>query len=659
MFCPYLSLTVLLFCSTLTFTQDVYQDLEWGEISPVDLHMTVYSKDSTAQAVVLGDQGYVVVGYDQSGRYEYVLRRHRRVKILHEAAVDDYGDVQIYFYHKDRLDNLRNINAQTIAPDGTVASIKKDDVYFEQLNEYWSRATFSFPNVAVGSVLEYRYVHESKRLLVPDEWTFREPIPVRSSYYTFACNVPLVYSYLLRGAEYMDSEVVDEGQEIFRLEDTEIHVNGASFWMKNGAAVKEEPFMTTVEDYYIKVRFQASEEIISSGYSRSFYSTWKEACRDLLNLDNLGGAFSKKRYFKNLLEAAQSAINTEVKQSEIVYQVTQFIAEQIKWSGRRGVRTDITLDEAFARHEADLPEIQYAGLVLLREFGIEAHPVLLSTRDNGAMIRAFPFLDQFNYVILLVEVDGHEQLLDLSDPLLRPGVVQVQALNSHGFLLDKDRPQWIDLDLPVLQDVLVWRGLISSNGLLKGDMTCTFSTFSARNERLAIAEDKLNASWSDRLPEGGTITGLEVQDVTDLRKPLKIQGQFEVPNAGFVNDDFLYLTPTIYARINENPFTLNKRDYPIDFPYPFEEKSIYTYDLPEDYVVESLPESLDLNLPNGDASLHYLCQEKNGKVNMIIQFRVQKTLFPPEEYPALRDLFEELENKMQEQIVLRKTETSN
>ncbi|MEL6656726.1 MAG: DUF3857 domain-containing protein [Bacteroidota bacterium] len=654
-----LSIATLLLLSIVLFAQDEYQALEWGVVSSDDLAMTTYSHDSTAQAVVLADEGFATVVYGQGMRYQYVLHRHRQVKILHEAAAEDYGDATIYFYHKDNKENIRNLEAQTIAPDGTTMKVEASEIYWEKINEYWSKMTFSFPNVSVGSILEYRYVHNSQRVMIPDEWTFRESIPVRSSFYRFDCIVPLNYTYFLLGVNFMTKEELEDGRSRLSYGDTEIIVSGPSFWMKNGTAVKIEPFMTTPEDYYIKALFQASESISFSGATTSFYSTWEEACSDLLELDDLGGAYTKKRHYRKLLAAAEEAITPGATQEETVYQISQFITEQIKWSGRRGFRTDMTVDDAFARHEADLAEIQYAGLALLREYGMDAHPVLLSTRDNGAMIKAFPFLDQFNYVILLVEVDGRQKLMDFSDPLLKPGVVQMQALNSHGFLLNEEKPVWIDLNLPVMKDILVWKGEIKVDGSISGEMTCTMSAFSARSERAAMEEEELEEIWSDRLPEGGTFAALKAQNVDDVRKAIKVEGAFEVPDAGFANDDFLYVNPTIYASLNENPFTLEKRDYPIDFPYPFEEKSIYTYDMPEGYAVESLPEQTSVNLPNGAATLNYLCKERDGQIKIIIQFRVQKTLFPPEEYPALRDLFEELENKMQEQIVLRKTETSN
>ena len=656
MFIRVSGILVMLLCTCVVFSQEEYEALSWGEVSPEDLAMTIYPQDSSAQAVVLADEGYAVVETNESGRYHYALRRHRQVKILQEAAVGKYGDVSIYYYHKDRLDQLRNLKAQTIAPDGTVSEVKSSEMYREEVNEYWSKLTFSFPNVVVGSVLEYRYQLNSRRIVVPEEWAFREAIPVRSSYYQFNCTVPVVYTYLLRGAEFMTRETISDMAEILRMGDTEIHVSGTKFWMKNGTAVIPEPFMTTEEDYYIKVRFQATESMSSMGYTQSYFGSWEETCRELLEFDNVGGAFSKKRQYKKLLEAATTAIEPTEDKAELVYRISRFVTEQIKWSGRRGFRTDITLDEAFERHEADLPEVQYAGLALLREFGIEADPVILSTRDNGAMIRAFPFLDQFNYVVLLAKIDDRLQLLDFSDPLLKPGIVRIDALNNNGFLLKEDNPSWINLAFPVAQDILAWNGEISPEGAVKGEMRSTMSSFSARSERATLKEQSMEECWSKRLPEGSTLAELEALDLDDVRKTLTVKGSFEVPDMGFVNDDYMYFSPTIYSSFVKNPFVREKRDYPIDFPYPFEEKSVYSYTLPAGYVVESLPENVNLTLPNSDAMFQYMARERDGKVSILVLLRVEKTLYPPDQYEALRSIFEAAASKLEEQVVLRKSE---
>ena len=81
------------------------------------------------------------------------------------------------------LKTIRKIRAQSIAPDGYSREVNSKEIYREKINERWTKITFAFPNVEVGSVLEYRYQLDSRQAIIPNEWTFREEIPVRSSYF--------------------------------------------------------------------------------------------------------------------------------------------------------------------------------------------------------------------------------------------------------------------------------------------------------------------------------------------------------------------------------------------------------------------------------------------------------------------------------------------
>lgn len=634
-----------------------YKPLEWGVVPDEDLQMTTYLLDTTAAALVLGDEGYMNVGKNNSGQYEWLLRRHKRLKILTEAALDKYSDVVIYYAHKDGTDHVRQIAAQSIAIDGTISEVKKGDIFHEKINEYWSKATFAFPEAKVGSVLEYRYEHFSHRVLTPQSWTFRGSLPVRSSYFQFGCSVPITYTYILQGSEYMAIEKNALGEDMLQLGDTHIYVNGNRFWMQNGGAVKEEPFMTSLDDYYINIRFQASATTsLATGITTPVYGTWESTSKELLEDVDIGQNYRKNKRYKNLLQAAEAVIEKQLPQEELLFAINRFITKEIPWSGKYGMNAIQSPDEAFAKHEGSIAEIQYAAVALLREYGIKAYPVLLSTRDNGSMITSFPFLNQFNYVITIVEINDVALLADFSDPLLKPGLIREEALNGLGFMVHEDSPAWITIGLPVVQDIFAWNGKITEEGTLSGEMKATMNTLSAKSDRQRMQAQSLDEIWDSRLPNGGSWSELTANNEEDIREDLSIQGKFEVAEAGFANGDYLYVSPIVHTNFSENPFQREQRNYPVDFPYAFEEKSVYQYELPSGYVIESLPDNINVILPNNDASFQYLIREKNQKISLIATLKISKTVYPPEEYEALRELFASAVQKMQEQIVLKKTE---
>ncbi|MEZ4984254.1 MAG: DUF3857 domain-containing protein [Saprospiraceae bacterium] len=324
---------ILLTVCTSVLSAQPYEEIIYGDIPQSDLAMTAWPYDSEAEAVVLADQGLMRVDSDNQGRYESMLRRHKRIKILTPVGVEKYGDATLYYYHKDNLESITQLKAQSISPDGKIEEVPEKEMFREKINENWTKITFSFPNVQVGSVVEYRYHHYSYLITTPDEWAFRDEIPVRSSYYHFACKAPITYSFLMLGAEYMNKTQQADGTTVFSLGNMTVRANNGSFWMQNGDAVHLEPFMTTPEDYLIKIRFQASEYVTYTGTKVKVYDTWEATAKDLLNDDHLGLFFTKERNYKKIVEAASNAIPATLPASEKLNLIADFITTQdsLEW----------------------------------------------------------------------------------------------------------------------------------------------------------------------------------------------------------------------------------------------------------------------------------------------------------------------------------------
>src|SRR5690606_6295901 len=73
---------------------------------------------------------------------------------------------------------------------------------------------------------------------------------------------------------------------------------------------------------------------------------------------------------------------------------------------------------------------------MLRYAGINANPVLVSTRSHG--ISLFPTREGFNYVISAIEVENNVILLDATEKFTYPDILPERALNWYGRLIRKD-----------------------------------------------------------------------------------------------------------------------------------------------------------------------------------------------------------------------------
>jgi hypothetical protein len=93
------------------FSQDV--KVKYGKINPSDLAMKSYASDSDAVAVVLSKVG--LIRYDVKGE-KYTLHedKHVVIKILKEAGIDQYGNVELSYYAFDDYSKIANIRAMCI-----------------------------------------------------------------------------------------------------------------------------------------------------------------------------------------------------------------------------------------------------------------------------------------------------------------------------------------------------------------------------------------------------------------------------------------------------------------------------------------------------------------------------------------------------------------
>ena len=106
--------------------------------------------------------------------------------------------------------------------------------------------------------------------------------------------------------------------------------------------------------------------------------------------------------------------------------------------------------------------------------------------------------------------------------------------------------------------------------------------------------------------------------------------------------------------IKENPFKVPARSYPVDFPAQVKETVVCNYKLASGWKVAEMPQSISLSLPDRGASFTYMVQQTGDMLQVVSRFNINKTIFTPEEYPQLRELYNQAIAKHAEKIVLKK-----
>ena len=139
------------------------------DVTDEQLALTEVPYAKGAPAVVLMEAKQ----YEWEG-LEFVRDRYfRRLKILSEDAIEDYGSFQYELYGNWRV---KEVDARTILPDGTVVNAK-EGINREKSEDGIQVIQISFPQVQVGAILDLdiKLVSESWTIA---PWTIQEWIPI-------------------------------------------------------------------------------------------------------------------------------------------------------------------------------------------------------------------------------------------------------------------------------------------------------------------------------------------------------------------------------------------------------------------------------------------------------------------------------------------------
>jgi hypothetical protein len=266
-----LTIALLVVCSNV----HAQFDDSYGKLRPEDVTIKECSFDPSASLVITLDEGLTVYNTLQN----QVTYRHVRMKVLKEAGLK-YADFSFTYpgrWDYIEIDQLEGkcINVES---DGkqTEHPVDKKSIYNKKVSKYYREISFAFPQVKVGSILEYKYRIINKRSWDVRDWYFQKDFPVYQSTYRYTTHPSLEVSYALqKKAEY--PVIIKQ----------EPKGNAILFQMNNIPAMAEEPFMDSRESNLQKVKFRITKFTGWVGF-QSINSSWKELAEALRKYKGFG-----------------------------------------------------------------------------------------------------------------------------------------------------------------------------------------------------------------------------------------------------------------------------------------------------------------------------------------------------------------------------------
>ena len=654
---PTIFLLILNFCILLAsfgFTNASNNPPEFEIVTIKDLSAEICDIDSNATAAYLFDRGKSSFYYDEYNGFQLHFERKARIKIYSNQGLD-YADIQIPLYKKDlrNLELIKDIEAYTYnLENGSIVKtgIDKKEIFEEDYNENWIIKKFTLPKVKAGSIIDIYYKIESPFLFNLRDWDFQCEIPVKVSEYEVF--MPPFYEYMINQKGSLD---VSKSEPI--LDTVEKRFNGLDYkdmrfkWTaKNVAAFYEEEYMTSKENYISRVEFQLSKVNYPGRGSTSYLSTWEDLIRSLTKETSFG-KFQKIKVDDNLIEKLVSGKTDDVEKARVIH---KYVKENFRWNGKRSIYPADDVKEFEAKREGNCTAINIILLNMLEAAGIEAYPVLLSTRDNGEIDFNYPFIDEFNYTAVVLSADDNYIILDATRKYLPFGMLPYECRNGRGLLVKKKTAIALNLnENSALYRVETFANLYidKDTKLMKAKIILKASHYAGVEYREIYTADEKR--FIQKFIGTDNIENLKVKNLDKLDKPFIISYDVDLGGAA---SEMIYLAPILVGRIKENPFKLPVRTYPVDYNFRRLHEYRFSFVVPEGYDLVDFPETEEIKTPDDKVEYNYksVYKENFKQLQLSNVFLISSPVIEPEGYQHLKSLYSDIITKQEQPIILKK-----
>jgi len=618
-----------------------------GKVSHEELRTVPDTGEKGAEATVLCDFATAKIIYNNGFGVEFT--RHVRIKIFKSSG---YGltNIQIPFTRFDRLLDLKAFTYNLEGDQSVKVAVGKKQIHVEKVDPYHNMIRFTFPNIREGSVIEYSYTIIQGEIDEFRRMRFQRTIPVRHvEYWASIPEFFQYYIYLNQNDFIQFQHVVEDGY--YNTLPTKINLYKWSGY--NLPAFEPEPLMPEGEEYMIGVDFALSS-IQYPGVSYLVSPTYARLSEELLNSSIIGHQIENTLLFTGKVGEIIQQQDSQQKKMRTIY---EYVQQHMKWNGNEQLWPDRPLAKAYHEGTGTSAEINLILVNMLRTVGITADPVMLSTRDNGRIKPLVAIAGNLNYLICCATIEGKDYLLDATDKLLPAGMLPFKCLNIRGWVMSKTRGRWVNLLNQEKYATQEYYDLtLNEKNELTGHAIVTFSGYDAINLRRLIHNEGEAGFRAEKIAHAGniTISDLKFTDMDSLHLPLRITFDITIRHTLKKVNQEVFFKPQLWIFGNYiNTWIKAERKLPVDQGCPSTERLNCRIRLPDHYLVEELPKTIRIRMPDNAADFLFGTETIGNTLVIACELNVNKAFFETQEYPALREFYTQVNKKCNEMVILK------
>lgn len=638
--CTALFFNIISLPVNLLAQEQTFKPYKVKSVVPEDFSIESDLIDKDSKAIYLFDLGDSNLNTDAGTELEF--KRSFRLKVLSEQGLDLANQIiQLYLGSKDE-EIIGKVK-------GGVYNLEGDKVDFEKLKSSdWSVQPFdenhkvtriAFRNVKVGSIIELEYSIFSPFIFNMPDWEFQaDDIPVLYSEYYIRHPENIGYKILKLGYHPLHSKLITSETKVNSPQGitTKYSVKKVfAYACVNVPAMRKEPLMDSPENY----RTQILTELHYIDYIHEtdyFYKDWESSVNDYLEAGE-HAKFMKPGSKDDYLSIDTVKCPTLLDSVNVIY--TNLLARFTNSEEPNRLIIRKKPQEIINSRKATPNEINMLLVYTLRANGIDAYPVLVTTRSQKRVLKEFALFSQFSSCITAVNTEDSYILLDASLSNLAVGEISEKYYNGDGLVANKEKVEWIPIksNEATTESCLIELNSFEGNEL-KGEMRLKLSgIYRSRIQNVLRFRNASDLTKFLDVEENTTITFNEEE--SDLQSsPLDLRFDISLKLEKFGNS---YLLPSvIYESMANNVLKEKDRIYPVNFPDSWSESYTCLVHLDSEKYEVNIPENKSFALPDHGGKFSYMGSYNLG--NLVVRNKVElnRATFSASEYPALREFYD-------------------
>lgn len=624
-------IVLIAFCSINFIFIDAqkHEFLNHPKFNDADLSKQKSALDENAPAEILYKSQHFMIDTSTGLLYK---KAFYRVKIYDKDKAEDWLNLEIPLYKNGSSEEkLNKIKAFTYNLENGVVvptKVEKSSKYKSKESKYLAITKFAFPNVKNGSVIEYQYEVTSPFLFAIPEIVIEGDTP--SIYTEYVLENPLNISYNLNYTGSLTPKYrVMEDQNLYGTQ-----YRTYRFGYDNLKGFKTEKLVKNDRNYRTKI----SAELNSTNFGqlKLYSSSWEQIKDRLYENEDFGGELKRSKLAKENMPTEIANLKTDVEKADAIF---NYVQKTFTWNNDRGIYTEDGIKKLLETKTGNAAEINLFLVMMLREAGIKADPVLISTVSKGLINLISPNVSNMNFVIVAIDTKEGLHIYDATSKQSSMDQLPPRDWNQYGILLSKDKVKQMEMvNAKPSFTYLTAHAKINEDGSISG----TYSDKDTGTFAMSVKEnyddnnDKYKKQYKENFAIDFTNIDSKVLESGDFESTMKFSSENLIDRVG----KKMIINPMLFLNKNSNEFDqTEQRKYTIDFISPYTRVKKVVLEIPEGYEIEELPKSKKIVTEDKEITYSYVIEQKGNMLEIISTTTVASADYPKEYYPAFKQIW--------------------